>query len=233
MRRGALAALALSALGAGAVRAENTLKPFAAHYEAYWKSINVGVSDLQLRADTDPDHYLYTWTVAASGIFKIVYNDPVVQRSSLYIEDEHVVPLKYHGEQGSSSVNLDFDWRDGRVRGTSEKKPVDLKIDKGVQDVMSIQVEVMVDLKKGHLPAKFQILEKDQLKSFEYHDEGPARIKTILGDLDTIVVTSQRTGNNRILRMWFAPSLDYMPVQAERSRDGKLEFAMRLRSMKH
>jgi hypothetical protein len=30
--------------------------------------------------------------------------------------------------------------------------------------------------------------------------------------------------------MWFAPSLGYMPVQAERTRDGKLEFALRLKS---
>ena len=33
------------------------------------------------------------------------------------------------------------------------------------------------------------------------------------------------------LRMWFAPSLGYLPVQAERSRGGKLEFAMRIRSL--
>ena len=49
--------------------------------------------------------------------------------------------------------------------------------------------------------------------------------------LDTVVVASQRAGNNRLLRMWFAPSLGYVPVQAERSRDGKLEFAMRIKSV--
>jgi hypothetical protein len=31
--------------------------------------------------------------------------------------------------------------------------------------------------------------------------------------------------------MWFAPSLGFVPVQAERSRDGKLEFAMRIKSL--
>jgi hypothetical protein len=31
--------------------------------------------------------------------------------------------------------------------------------------------------------------------------------------------------------MWFAPSLGYVPVQAERSRDGKLEFAMRIKAV--
>lgn len=109
---------------------------------------------------------------------------------------------------------------------------MDLALDAGTQDVMSIQIEVMLDLSQGHLPKTFSILEKDQIKEFNYTLEGPARIRTALGMLDTVVVASQRSGNNRILRMWFAPSLGYVPVQAERSRDGKLEFALRIKTLK-
>ena len=98
---------------------------------------------------------------------------------------------------------------------------------------MSIQVEVMLDLKHGNLPKTFQIIDKDELKEFIYTLEGKARIKTAIGQIDTLVVTSQRKGNNRILRMWFAPSLGFAPVQAERTRDGKLEIAMRLKSLDH
>jgi hypothetical protein len=81
------------------------------------------------------------------------------------------------------------------------------------------------------LPKTFQILDKDQLKDFDYVQEGTARMRTDLGELDTIVVTSQRQGNDRILRMWFAPSLGFVPVQAERSRHGSQEFAMRIKSL--
>jgi hypothetical protein len=98
--------------------------------------------------------------------------------------------------------------------------------------VMSIQVEVMLDLQKGNLPKTFQIIDKDELKDFIYTQEGTANIRTDLGRLDTIIVSSQRTGNSRILRMWFAPSLGFIPVQAERTRDGKLEFAMRIKTLK-
>ena len=98
---------------------------------------------------------------------------------------------------------------------------------------MSIQVEVMLDLKNGNLPKVFPIIDKDQLKDFNYTNEGTAKIRTAIGELDTIIVTSQRAGNNRILRMWFAPSLGFVPVQAERSRDGKVEIAMRVKSVDH
>jgi hypothetical protein len=211
--------------------AEAPIAPFSARYQADWKSISVGTSDLELKPDTDPGHYVYTWTITAHGIFRL-YRAEVTQKSWLSINAGHVRPEKYRAEDGASNVNLDFDWEGRRARGVSESKPVDLALSDGTQDVMSIQVEVMLDLKNGNLPKTFQILDKDELKEFAYSQEGTARLRTALGELDTVIVASQRTGNNRILRMWFAPSLGFVPVQAERTRDGKLEFAMRIKSLK-
>jgi Protein of unknown function (DUF3108) len=211
--------------------AEAVIAPFSARYQADWKSINVGTSDLELKPDTEPGRYIYTWTITAHGIFRL-YRAEVTQKSWLRINAGHVRPEKYRAEDGSSNVSLDFDWEGRRARGVSETKPVDLPLSDGTQDVMSIQVEVMLDLKNGNLPKTFQILDKDELKEFTYSEEGPARLRTALGELDTVIVSSQRAGNNRILRMWFAPSMGFVPVQAERSRDGKLEFAMRIKSLK-
>jgi Protein of unknown function (DUF3108) len=207
------------------------IAPFSARYTADWKSINVGTSDLELKPDAEPGHYVYTWTITARGIFRL-YRAEVTQKSWLSVSADHVRPEKYRAEDGSSTVSLDFDWNSKRARGTSENKPVDLELKDGTQDVMSIQVEVMLDLKNGNLPKTFQILDKDEIKDFIYTQEGTANIRTELGQLDTIIVSSQRTGNNRILRMWFAPSLGFIPVQAERTRDGKLEFAMRIKSLR-
>ena len=125
------------------------------------RRINVGTSDLELKPDGEPGHYLYTWTITARGIFRL-YRSEVTQKSWFSIVDEHVRPEKYRGEDGSSSVELDFDWSGGRIRGTSEKKPVDLALKEGTQDVMSIQVEVMLDLKNGNLPKTFHIIDKDR-----------------------------------------------------------------------
>jgi len=232
-----LTALSL-AIMAGSTAAAQTpsaadagIAPFSARYQADWKSINVGTSDLELKQDTEPGHYVYTWSITAHGIFRL-YRDEVTQQSWLSINADHVRPQKYRAEDGSSSVNLDFDWDGGHVRGTSENKPVDLTLKEGTQDLLSIQVEVMLGLKKGNLPKTFQIIDKDKLKEFIYTQEGTANIRTALGQLDTVIVESRQAGNNRILRMWFAPSLGFVPVQAERTRDGKLEFAMRIKTLK-
>ena len=225
-----MAVLAAAAGGGAAHAADAGVAPFAAHFIAEWKTINVASSDIELKQDVEPDHFIYTWTMTARGIFRL-YRAQVTQQSWLSINAEHVRPDKYRANDGSSTASLDFDWKERRVSGTSDNKPVQLTLNDGTQDVMSIQVEVMLDLKNGNLPKTFQILDNNEVKEFNYTQEGAAKIKTALGDLDTLVVASQRSGNNRILRMWFAPSLGFIPVQAERTRDGKLEFAMRIASV--
>jgi hypothetical protein len=212
--------------------ADSGLAVFSAHYEADWKTINIGTSDLELKQDGEAGHFIYTWTITARGVFRL-YRAQVTQKSWLSIEAGHARPEKYHAEDGSSTVSLDFDWSGGRARGTSENKPVDLELKPGTQDVMSIQVEVMLGLENGNLAKTFRILDNDEVKEFIYTEEGSAKIRTALGELDTVIVSSRRTGNNRTLRMWFAPSLGFIPVQAERTRDGKLEFAMLIKSVKN
>ena len=212
--------------------ADSPVLPFAAQFQAEWKGIGVAVSDLDLRRAPDAHEYLYTWRVSARGIFRLVYSDDVLQTSWFSISGGHVRTRRYEASEGNTSVKLDFDWAGGHARGTSEGKPLDLKLQEGTQDVLSIQIEVMQDLKNDSLPSHFQIIDKDEVKDFLYTREGTARIHTALGWLDTVVVTSQRSGGNRVLRMWFAPALGYTPVQAERSRDGKLEFAMKIKTLR-
>jgi Protein of unknown function (DUF3108) len=236
----ALLALAASTFSAATPAAEGAsaspgadaagLAPFSAQYQADWKGISVGTSEIRLERP-EQGHYLYTWTITARGIFRLAYHDDLVQKSWLTAVGDHVRPDRYFGKEGSATVELNFDWTGMRATGVSETKPVDIALKHGIQDVMSSQVEVMLDLKNGNLPKSFHIIDKDQLKEFDYTQEGSAKIRTAIGELDTVIVTSQRTGNNRILRMWFAPSLGFVPVQAERSRDGKVEIAMRIKSL--
>lgn len=208
------------------------LAPFTAHYVAVWKSISVGTSDLVLAADTTPDHYVYTWRIAARGIFHLIYSHDVVQKSWLQLDAGRVRPDRYEARDGSSRINLAFDWSAARAQGDVSGKPVDLALKNGTQDLMSIQIQVMQDLMQGALPPKFWIIDKDQIKDFDYAIAGKARIKTALGELDTVIVTSRRPDGDRVLRMWFAPSLGYVPVLAERTRGANLEFTMRILRLK-
>jgi hypothetical protein len=212
------------------------LKPFTATYQVQWHGINVGTSDLELKAPGAGGEYEYVSRSNARGIFHIVFSDEITQITHFTLRDGHAQPLKFRGDDGSPAtdkdVNLDFDWAQGRVKGVSEDKPVDLALKPGTQDPMSVQIELMLALARQQVPVQVWLADKDEIKEFVYTNEGAHRLKTALGDLDTLVLASQRPGGNRITRMWFAPSLGYVPVQAQRTRDGKVEFTMSVKSLK-
>lgn len=228
-----LSAVAALPVAAPAKAAQTDLRPFSAHYLAQWKDINVGTSDLTLVRGADAQHYVYTWRISARGIFHLFYSHDVVQTSWFHLDEGTVRPDVYEAEDGSSRMRLEFDWHGRRLTGQVAGKPVDLALEPDTQDLMSIQIQVMEDLRAGHLPGKFWIVDKDKIKDFEYRDLGPARIRTELGELDTVAVSSRRPDGDRVLTMWFAPSLGYLPVQAVRTRAGKLEFAMRIQRIAH
>ena len=64
----------------------------------------------------------------------------------------------------------------------------------------------MLDLRTATMPSNFHIIDKDQVKDFLYTREGTAKLRTAIGELDTVIVASRRSATDgRVLRMWFAP----------------------------
>jgi len=219
-----------------AAHAQNgALKPFNARYQVQWHSITVGTSDLILKELGSSGEYEYTSKSNARGIFRIAFSDEITQISTLLIKDGRVQPLKFRGDDGTPStkqdVALDFDWQNLRVKGVSEDKPVDIPLQADTQDPMSVQISLMVALANGRPPTLVRLADKDEIKDFQYVNEGKATLKTALGDLETIVLSSHRAGTSRVMRLWFAPSLGYLPVQAQRSKDDKVEFSMQIKSL--
>ena len=212
------------------------LKAFSARYQVQWRGINVGTSDLELKAANSSAEFEYISRSNARGIFRLVAGDEITQTSRFVVHAGHVQPLVFRGDDGSAStekdVSLDFDWNKARVKGTSEDKPVDLPLKPDTQDPMSVQIALMLALQTKQVPKVVWLADKDEIKEYNYTDEGSHRLKTALGDLDTIVLASQRPGSSRIMRLWFAPSLGFVPVQAQRTRDGKVEFTMTIKTLK-
>jgi hypothetical protein len=229
----ALAAGALGAAGAGAA-SDDGPTPFSASYAVTWKGINVGTSTLRLTRDA-AGRYTYVSRNQARGIFRIAFPDDIIQQSEFRIDAGQVRPDRFRGDDGSSDtakdVTLDFDWEANRVRGVAEQRPVDLALQPGLQDPMSVQIELMVELAAGRTPDKFWMIDKDKLKDYVYTHEGKARLATELGSLETVIYSSRRPGSDRVTRIWYAQSLGWAPVRAERRRGADLEWSMNVRSL--
>ncbi|NBU24888.1 MAG: DUF3108 domain-containing protein [Gammaproteobacteria bacterium] len=228
-----LAALAASALIPTAP-AQEPLKPFTAAYEVVYRGMNAGTTTLELTSE-GPDRWRYVSKANARGIFRLVLSGEIRQTSQFTLTDGAPRPLRYVADDGTEDVKrdirLDFDWKAGRVRGTAETKPVDLPLREGLQDGMSVQIALIRALLAGERPRRFFLIDKDEVKEFVYDPEGSLRLKTAVGELETLAYSSHRPTSDRVTRVWYAPSLGYTPVKAERRRGDKLEWTMQLKSL--
>jgi hypothetical protein len=205
------------------------LAPFEASFNVNWRGMGAGTAKLTLRR-LDGDRWSYESHNVARGIFKVAIPGAIRQRSELRIEDGRVVPQTFMTDDGSDKRQRDsevrFDWQEGRARGTAESKPVDLQLQPGLQDSLSIQVALMQELLAGRTPEKFLMLDKTEVKEYLYIEEGKERVDTALGSFDTIKYRSKRPNSDRGTVFWCAPELGYMPVKVERQRDSKIEWSM-------
>jgi hypothetical protein len=211
------------------------VRPYTASYSVEWRGMGAGTSTVEL-AQLEGDRWSYTSRNLARGLFKLALPHPVTQSSIFRIRDGKVTPLTYRVDDGSKAttrdIALDFDWSAGRVRGTAEDENVDAEIPAGAQDALTAQIVLMRELLAGREPGNLRLIDKDEVKVYDYVREGTERLTTPVGDVETVIFRSSREGSTRVTRLWLAPSLGYIPVRAQQKRGDRTEFTMTLRTLK-
>ena len=212
---------------------DTELAAFIVNFDVNFRGMKAGTASLELAHDNG-DAWRYVSRNNARGIFRLAFPSEIRQTSVFTLVNSEVRPLRFSADDGTEvtdrDIQLRFDWSAGRVRGVAENVPVDLPVELGLQDGMSVQIALMRALARGETPAGFKLIDKDEIKEYVYSAERSVRLKTVMGELDTVVWSSHRSDSNRLTRVWYAPSLGFLPVQAERRKGEKLEWSMRLKT---
>lgn len=233
------AACAVVMLAAGAwahatpAQAPSQPTPFVATYAIAWHGITAGSSTLELQ-QTAPQMYLYTSTDNASGVFRLAFPDALRQSSRFRVTAGGVQPLAFQaaGGPGKNDVTAQFDWKTGQATGTAKGKLLNLKLQPGTQDPLSVQIALMLALQAQQPPGSFWMLNTDEIDHFEYVRHEESALTTPLGKLRAILYTSHQPGSNRTTYLWLAPALDYMPVRAEQHVKGSTQLSLEIRAFK-
>jgi len=220
-----------------AVRAQpecGDLQPFTATYALEWHGLTAGYATLALTRQ-GANLYQYSSVNRAHGLFRLAFPDALSERSTFQVVGGHLEPLAYQEDNGhdpkNPNVALTFDWKRMRVHGTVGTKVIDAPLERGTQDALSVQIELMRDLLAGRAPPSFLLFDKDRTTRFYYTREREEQLDTPLGRLKTVIYRSDRPGYDRVMRLWLAPSLGYLPARAERRRKGNVEFELYIRKV--
>jgi Protein of unknown function (DUF3108) len=228
----ALVAAATPALGEG-------LRPHDVVYQFLFKGVSGGELELQLKPDTPPDSWIYETHAHPNFLASFFVSSNSIERGWFRVTPTGIEPTRYFLDDGSSDKSngsdLRYDWTQGRITGTSRGRPIDLAIEPGTQDVMSIRAVVLVDLLAGREPHEYTMLDGRELKHYVYTRVGTAKLKTDIGEYDTVIYKSDRKdsdGRGRIWQYWYAPALGWLPLRAEQREDGKTRMTLAIRSLK-
>jgi Protein of unknown function (DUF3108) len=229
---GVLGVVGTQASMAAAAASTGKLEPFQASYGWSWKGNTVAVSTLKLE-HADGDSWIYSSTSEPRGLGHLYPMRPKL-RSNLRVTDEGVRPLSFKAEGGGDSHDADvnFNWSAGRATGVYAGTAVDLPLKPGIQDDLSVQIAMMVELLHGRTPEQLSMIDKNSWREYRYQREGAETIATPLGQVDTIIYSSQHPGSPRVTRFWCAPSLGYLPMRVEQKRVDSVEWTMNIRSLK-
>lgn len=208
-------------------------------YRTSFKGIGAGDIQLTLKPEAQPDTWLYETRAFPNFLASFVVNPQSLERSWFRVSAQGVEPLRYTltdgGNDHSEDTDVRYDWSRRHVTGSARGKPIDLALEPGTQDAMSIRAAMLVELLAGREPREFSMLDGREVKDYVYARSGTAKLKTALGEIDTVIFTSDRKnsdGRGRTWRFWYAPSLDYLPVRIEQREDGQTRITFVVRSLK-
>jgi len=198
-----------------------TFIPHTARYAVRYRGIDAGTSEIRLEAlpgEGDP-RYRFTNRSTPQGLAALFLPGVITQRTLFTIANDGLRPQEYSLDDGGKStardIRLTFDWTRNRVTGVAENQNVDLPLAPGMQDALTVGLQVRWLLQQGRAPQRLLMVEKAKPKDYDYAFEGRERLQTALGPVDTLVWSSRRPGSDRITRTWYAPAFAYVAVKAE------------------
>jgi len=231
MRLFATIGMALGSLAGSVTAAE--LQPFTASFAITWHGMSAGTAQVQLQRLAD-GRWSYQSISTARGLFRLAMPAELHSRSLFTIRDDHIVPEQFTAEDGTSGTGKDqdvrFDWNAGRVTGTAERRRVDLPLQPGLLDSLSVQVALMHELLSGRTPKYFVLLDKDKVKDYNYTAQGEENLQTVLGERHTVIFRSARPGSADGTFFWCAPDMGYLPLKVERREGKSVQWSMTLLS---
>ncbi len=197
---------------------------YSARYQVSYRGLSGGQIEASFKPGPVAGQWLYETRAFPNLFGRLAVSPAARERSTMNIGPSGVQPLAFDFNDGTADTSHDvrhtFDWTVNRVTGVSKSKPFSVDVTPGTQNTASVQAAMMVERLNGRSPTGFRILTGNNLHDYRYWMEGTQQIVTPYGQVEAEVWASQRTGSDRVSKVWHAPALGYVPVQAIQYRKG-------------
>jgi hypothetical protein len=192
------------------------LTPYTAVYDA--KGSGVSASNQITLLPPDASGRLELRSVSkARGLSGLLKRDPIVEYTRFEEIDGKFLPVEYHylfNNSGSKrNAWVIFDRENLIAKSLYKTETVELDIRANHVDRLLEQLIFRTDILAGRVADKYATVERNTLREAVYEKLGTETIGTKAGSFETVKYRRQRIGSSRSVIIWFAPELEYLPVQ--------------------
>ena len=207
------------------------LTPFSASYTADFKQLPFsGTAERSLNKTAAGN-----WELNFKAAMMVA---SLKESSQLQQQNNQIVPISYEysrsGLGKSKKIKLQFDPAKKIVSGSEKGKPFSHPLTAGLLDKSSYQLALQQDVAAGKKTMHYQVVDGDDIDSYQFRVVGNETIQTEAGKIDAIKVERVRDDkqSKRETELWFAKDWDYLLVSLRQvEKDGK-EYTIVLQQAK-
>lgn len=204
------------------------LRPFTASYAITRGKTQIGTAEIQLQRLADGRWSYQQHTHIRNLLARLILPAEMTSRSLFQLDGGRIVAQQFavNSSDSDEDQSLAFDWNRGRVSGLYDGKPVDLPLQPGVLDSLSVQAALMSELSAGRTPQRFVLADRGRIRDYIYTAEGSETLHTAVGDYRAMIFRSSRPGSDKSTLFWCAPELGFLPLKVERRHGKDVEFTL-------
>ncbi|MFY8349815.1 DUF3108 domain-containing protein [Pseudoalteromonas sp. SSM20] len=170
-----------------------------------------------------------------SDIKWMIFNDKRSEQATFDCANGEIKPLQYvmerEGTGPDRKYTLNFDHQTKQVTSNASKYPLDINWENGLQDLISYQAQMRLDLLAGKKEFDYPIVDKKgKARHYRFEILGTETITLPFGNVETIKARRVYNNDKRQALAWFAPSMDYLLVRMWKGEKGVEQFDVQLKS---
>lgn len=208
----------------------DSLLPFKAEYNAEIKGFAVKASRELSVSDSSHSESVYTFTFKANS-----WAASLEETSQFLLDSNQIKSLNYHYQQKAlgkkREKKVDFDWQANTLTSINNGESHTLPLTKNFFDKLNYQLQLALDISQQNFSAQYtyEIIDKNEIKSYHFEVLGEEILETKIGKLNTIKVKALRENKNKITYLWLAKDWNYLLTQLEQYSDDKKSLFISLK----
>ena len=188
-------------------------KALTANYSVYKSSLYLG--DMKSTLRYAGNQYHYSKNTHAKGFAALITNAVIKENVDGTFKGDNLSPIKYYFLQSTRKKSRTENTRftGTHAKGRYKDNNYDVKLPKGTLDRTSLELALANDISKKKPVLRYNVMERGELKTYNFKRLGEEKLTTPSGKFTTIKVSVVRSGNKRSTTFWLAKELGYMPVK--------------------